>query len=70
MEDTCKLAEYLILFHYILPDIYGSAVTRDRRAAGSLPALLHCVFEQEHYFSTGSTQEDPSLYNWKIFDGT
>ena len=37
-----------------------------------LNSSLRCVLEQEHksLLSTGSTQEDPSLYNWKIVDGT
>ena len=35
-------------------------------------SCLNYVLEQDTLskLSTGSTQEDPSLYNWKIVDGT
>ena len=52
----------------------GSVVeclTRDRGAAGSsLIGVVSLSKTHKSYFITGSTQEDPSLYNWKIVDGT
>ena len=54
----------------------GSAVeclTRDRGAAGSsltgVTALWSLSKTHLSQLSTGSTQEDPSLFNWKIVDG-
>ena len=55
----------------------GSVVeclTWDRRATGSsftgVIALWSLSKTHLSRLSTGSTQEDPSLYNWKIVDGT
>ena len=55
----------------------GSVVeclSRDQRAAGSrltgVTALWYLSKTHLSYLSTGSTLEDPSLYNWKIVDGT
>ena len=55
----------------------GSVVeclTRDRGAAGSsltgFTALWSLSKTHLCQLSTGSTQEDPSLFNWKIVDGT
>ena len=47
-------------------------LTWDRRAAGSsltdVTGLWSLGKTHLSYLSTGSTQEDPSLYNWKIVD--
>ena len=47
---------------------------RDREAAGSsltgVTALWSLSKTHLSYLSTGSTQEGPSLFNWKIVDGT
>ena len=55
----------------------GSVVeclTRDRGAAGSsltgITALWSLSMTHLSLLGTGSTQEDPSLFNWKIVDGT
>ena len=56
----------------------GSAVaqclTREWEAAGSsltgVTALWSLSKTDLAYLSTGSTQEDPSLFNWKIVDWT
>ena len=55
----------------------GSVVeclTQDRRAVGSsltgVTALWSLSKTHISQLSTGSTQEDPSLYSWKIVDGT
>ena len=45
------------------------------KGRGFEPQRRHCVvvLEQDSFilaYSTGSIQEDPSLYNWKIVDGT
>ena len=55
----------------------GSVVeclTRDQRAMGSSPTSVIALssLSKTHlsWLSTGSTQEDPSLFNWKIVDGT
>ena len=55
----------------------GSVVeclTRDRGAAGSsltgFTALWSLSKTHLSSLSTGSTQEDSSLFNWKIVDGT
>ena len=55
----------------------GSVVeclTRDREASGSsltgLTALWSLSKTHLSLLSTGLTQEDPSLFNWKIVDGT
>ena len=49
-------------------------LTRDQRAAGSsltgVTALWSLSKTHLSLLSTGSTQEDSSLYNWKIVDGT
>ena len=49
-------------------------LTRDRRAAGSsltgVTALWSLSKTHLSYLSTGSTQEEPSLYNYEIVDGT
>ena len=48
--------------------------TRGRGAAGSsltgVTALWSLSKTHLSFLSTGSTQEDPSLFNWKIVDGT
>ena len=58
---------YQILFKYYFE-------FRDREAVGSsltgVTALLSLSKTHLSYLSTGSTQEDPSLFNWKIVDGT
>ena len=55
----------------------GSVVeclTRDRGAGGSsltgITVLWSLSKTNLSQLSTGSTQEDPSLFNWKIVDGT
>ena len=49
-------------------------LTRDRGALGlslsSVTALWSLSKTHLSYLSTGSTQEDLSLFNWKIVDGT
>ena len=44
------------------------------RGRGFEPHWRHCivVLEQDTFIlaSTGSTQEDPTVFNWKIVDGT
>ena len=49
-------------------------LTGDRGVAGSsltgVTALWSLSKTHLSYLSTGSTQEDPSLFNWKIVDGT
>ena len=57
---------------------HGSVVVecliQDWRAEGSsltgVTALWSLSKTHLSWLSTGSTQEDPSLYNWKIVDGT
>ena len=70
-----KTACYL----YLLSITYGSAVvveclTRDRGVAGSSLTGVTALwsFSKTHFswLSTGSTQEDPSLFNRKIVDVT
>ena len=61
----------------ILMEPSGSVVeclTQDQEAAGwsltGVTALWSLSKTHLSRFSTGSTQEDPSLFNWKIVDGT
>ena len=50
-----------------------NVLTRDRGAAGlsltGVTALWSLSKTHLSKLSTGSTQEDPSLFNWKIVDG-
>ena len=50
----------------------GGVLDSRPRGLGFKPHRRHCivVFEQDTFISTGSTQEDPSLFNWNIVDGT
>ena len=53
----------------------GRVLDSRPKGHGFEPHLRHCiaVLGQDTfilaYIYTGSTQEDPSLYNWKIVDG-
>ena len=68
---------YLHLITFYNRERSGSVVecfTRDRGVAGSsltnVTALWSLSKTHLSKLSTGSTQEDPSLFNWKIVDGT
>ena len=53
----------------------GRVLDSRPKGRGFEPHRRHCVVSlskniNPSFNSTGSTQEDPSLYNWKIVDGT
>ena len=49
----------------------GTALDSRPRGREFEPHRRHCVvvLEQDTFILNGSTQEDPSLFNWKIVDG-
>ena len=69
--------EWMRSYHRIKGAQWLSGKVLDSRpnGRGFEPHRRHyvVVLEQDTYFilaCTGSTQEDPSLFNWKIVDGT
>ena len=75
--ETVLLSTHNICLGWEKKNIGSTVVeclTRDRGAAGSrlsgVTALWSLSKTHLSYFSTGSTQEDPSQFNWKIVDGT
>ena len=82
-ESAAQLSSPLVLTDTYFYSVAMHVFPGNRERSGSVvecltrgiePHRRHCVVSlsktHKPKLSTGSTQEDPSLHNWKIVDGT